>query len=43
MKLFDWILGKRYLEWDEYKEKIDNMKDRYWDEQSKKKRFDLSK
>lgn len=35
MKLFDWLFGKRYLEWDEYIRKIEEQEEKYWEEKSK--------
>lgn len=41
MKLFDKIFGKRYLDWDEYRKKIEEIEDKHW--QSSKPKFRLSK
>ena len=43
MKIFDWLLGRKYLDWGEYKEKLDTMEDEYWKEQSEKSRYSESK
>jgi hypothetical protein len=41
MKIWDKILGKRYLDWDEYKQKINDLEEKNWREV--KQKFRVSK
>jgi hypothetical protein len=44
MKLWDKIFGKRYLDWDEYKEKINKIEEKNWQEaKTPRFRFRVSK
>jgi hypothetical protein len=36
MKLKEWLFGKKYMDWEDYKKRIHNMEEKYWDEQSQK-------
>lgn len=43
MRIVDWFFGKRYLEWDEYVQKMEEKENTYWEWQSKKSRLNVSK
>ena len=38
MKLFNWILGRKdYLDWDDYKKKIEDLEEKRWQETTRSK------
>lgn len=44
MGLWNWILGRKdYLDWEEYKKKINDIEEKNWQEAKPKFRFRVSK
>ena len=35
MGIFDWVFGKRYLEWDEYQQKLVVFQEKTWEDELK--------
>ncbi|HLC74667.1 MAG TPA: hypothetical protein VJH88_02300 [Candidatus Nanoarchaeia archaeon] len=43
MRLIEKLFGKKYLDWNEYQQKVHNIEQRYWEEYAQKHNIRTSK